>query len=310
MTYSYSVAIRTLGTAGTKYQTLLDSLSYQTMKPEKIIVYIAEGYSIPKETIGREEYVFVKKGMLAQRALDYKEVDSEFILFMDDDIVLEPTTVEEMFVELESKNADAIAVDVYNNHLRPLKSRVMMTISGRMIARHNDRVWGYKVMDTGGYSYNFNPTEKSYFSETNCGSCFLCRKNDFIGIHLGEETWLDEMPYALGDDQVTFYKLYLSGKKILTLYQHNVRHLDAGTGNQTADKEKTLIFCDFRFKQIFFHRFICPNKTNFFSKCLAYLAYDYSIAFSIISSCLKLKFNIAAIKINGIKSGKSFLANK
>ena len=74
----YIVVIRTLGTAGDKYQQLLDSLNKQTIQPSKILVYIAEGYSIPKETIGKEQYIYVKKGMVAQRALPYDEVDCIF----------------------------------------------------------------------------------------------------------------------------------------------------------------------------------------------------------------------------------------
>ena len=84
----YTAVIRTLGTAGSKYQKLLDSLVAQTLRPSKIIVYIAEGYPLPKETVGIEEYIYVKKGMVAQRALQYKEVNTEYILFLDDDLVL------------------------------------------------------------------------------------------------------------------------------------------------------------------------------------------------------------------------------
>ena len=82
---NYTAVIRTLGIAGDKYQTLLDSLNKQTIQPSKILVYIAEGYSIPKETIGKEQYIYVKKGMVAQRALSYTEVETEYILFLDDD---------------------------------------------------------------------------------------------------------------------------------------------------------------------------------------------------------------------------------
>lgn len=50
---NYTAVIRTLGKAGEKYQTLLESLDRQTIQPSKILVYIAEGYAIPKETIGK-----------------------------------------------------------------------------------------------------------------------------------------------------------------------------------------------------------------------------------------------------------------
>ena len=81
----YSVAIRTLGTAGEKYQRLLESLERQTVPPKQIVVYIAEGYPLPEETIGKEQYVYVRKGMVAQRALRYDEIDTEYILFLDDE---------------------------------------------------------------------------------------------------------------------------------------------------------------------------------------------------------------------------------
>ena len=82
----YTVAIRTLGTAGEKYQRLLNSLVAQTVQPASILVYIAEGYPIPTETIGIEQYIYVKKGMVAQRALSYDEIETEYILFLDDDV--------------------------------------------------------------------------------------------------------------------------------------------------------------------------------------------------------------------------------
>lgn len=97
----YTAVIRTLGTAGDKYQILLDSLNKQTIQPSKILVYIAEGYAIPKETIGKEQYIYVKKGMVAQRALPYYEVNTEFILFLDDDLFLPDNFVEKMFFSLK-----------------------------------------------------------------------------------------------------------------------------------------------------------------------------------------------------------------
>ena len=104
---NYTAVIRTLGTAGEKYQILLDSLNRQTVQPSKILVYIAEGYAIPKETIGKEQYIYVKKGMVAQRALLYHEVDTEFILFLDDDLFLPDNFVEKMYSFFEKNRHKA-----------------------------------------------------------------------------------------------------------------------------------------------------------------------------------------------------------
>ena len=77
----YTAVIRTLGKGGDYYQKTLDSLILQSIPPSAIIVYIAEGYALPAETVHREQYVYVKKGMVAQRALQYKKVKTEYILF-------------------------------------------------------------------------------------------------------------------------------------------------------------------------------------------------------------------------------------
>ena len=82
---SYSIAIRTLGTAGEKFRQELESIRQQTVQPERVVVYIAEGYSRPDLTGGNEEYVWVRKGMMAQRILPYDEIESPFILMLDDD---------------------------------------------------------------------------------------------------------------------------------------------------------------------------------------------------------------------------------
>ena len=107
---NYTAVIRTLGKAGEKYQRLLDSLCSQTVKPQRILVYIADGYPVPKETCGIEEYIYVKKGMVAQRALFYDEVETEYILFLDDDLFLPNQFVEKLFEELENNDADRKSV--------------------------------------------------------------------------------------------------------------------------------------------------------------------------------------------------------
>ena len=225
----YTAVIRTLGTAGEKYQILLDSLNRQTVQPSKILVYIAEGYAIPKETIGKEQYIYVKKGMVAQRALHYDEVDTEFILFLDDDVYLPKTAVEQLYRYLVGNGADVISPDVFPNAERSFLGKCLMMLSGRMLARKDDGKWGYKVMRNSGYSYNNHPEPGVYWSQTNAGPCFFCRKTDFLKIHFEDERWMDRLKYAQGDDQVMFYKMYLSGLRQLTWFHSGIKHLDAGS---------------------------------------------------------------------------------
>lgn len=305
--FQYTAVIRTLGKAGQKYQTLLDSLIRQTIAPNKIIVYIAEGYDIPKETVGIEEYVYVKKGMVAQRALEYKEVDTDYILFLDDDVYLPQDAVKAMFSFLMEKKADVISPDVFHNSERAGLGKLMMAISGRMLARKDDGVWGYKVMRNAGYSYNTNPKPGVYLSQTNAGPCFFCRKDDFLRIHFGEELWMDRLKYALGDDQVMYYKMYLSGLKQLTWFHSGIIHLDAGTTMINEEREKKIIYSDFRFKTIFWHRFIYLPDKSFVSRIWSCLCLGYALCFTLFISLIKFNFAIFSLKLQAIMDAIAFI---
>lgn len=306
----YTAVIRTLGTAGEKYETLLDSLIRQTVQPSKILVYIAEGYTIPKETIGKEQYVYVKKGMVAQRALHYNEVDTEFILFLDDDVYLPETAVEQLYKYLNDFDADVISPDVFPNAERSFVGKCMMMLAGRMLARKDDGKWGYKVMRNSGYSYNNNPKHGAYWSQTNAGPCFFCRKTDFLKIHFEDELWLDTMKYPLGEDQVMFYKMYLFGLKQLTCFGSGIKHLDAGSTMISEEKEKMLIYSDFRFKTIFWHRFIYKPDKNFLSRVRSIISIGYALGFTLFISALKCNLGILKLKYKAIKEACQFIKSK
>lgn len=307
---NYTAVIRTLGTAGEKYQTLLNSLNRQTIQPSKILVYIAEEYAIPKETIGKEQYIYVKKGMVAQRALPYDEVDTEFILFLDDDLFLPNDFVEKIYFFLEKNHADVISPDVFPNAERSFLGKCLMLLSGRMLPRKDDGKWGYKVMRNSGYSYNNHPKPGVYWSQTNAAACFFCKKVDFLKIHFEEERWMDSLKYAQGDDQVMYYKMYLSGLKQLTWFGSGIKHLDAGTGMMNEEKEKMLIYSDFYFKTVFWHRFIYLADKNFLSRIWSFLCMGYTLVFTLFISALKCNFDILKLKYRAIKEAIDFIKSE
>ena len=307
---NYTAVIRTLGTAGKKYQALLDSLNRQTIQPSKILVYIAEGYSIPKETIGKEQYIYVKKGMVAQRALPYDEVDTEFILFLDDDVYLPETAVEQLYRFLVDNGANVISPDVFPNAERSFLGKCLMMLSGRMMPRKDDGKWGYKVMRNSGYSYNNHPKPGLYWSQTNAGPCFFCKKTDFLKIHFEDERWMDNLRYALGDDQVMYYKMYLSGLKQLTWFRSGIKHLDAGSTMISEEKEKMLIYSDFRFKTIFWHRFIYQPDKNILSRLWSMICIGYALGFTLFISILKCNSDILKLKYRAIKEAIGFIRSE
>ena len=306
----YTVAIRTLGRAGSKYQSLLDSLTKQTILPEAIYVYIPIGYSLPMETAGVEKYVFVNKGMVTQRALQYDEIDTEYILFCDDDLYLPENAVEELYNSLNETKAQVISPDVFNNAQRGLLSEFLMTISGRMRARRNDQLWGYKVMRTGGYSYNKYPKNKVYQSQTNAGPCFFCRKDDFLKVHFEDELWLDKMTYPIGEDQVMFYKMHCIGLKVLTHYRSGIEHLDAGTSRVSQEKERKVLYNDFFFKCVFWHRFIYLPEHNFALRMWSVVCILYPLLFALCISAVKFNKQVLSLKYRAIRDAWKFIESE
>lgn len=309
----YTAVIRTLGTAGEKYRQLLDSLVAQSVPPAKIIVYIAEGYALPKETVGCEEYVYVRKGMVAQRALQYKEVKTEYILFLDDDVYLPPTGVETLYHELQQYKGDVISPYVFYNHKKSIKEKIRLSFFGREVCRLFGNRWGFKVLPTAGFSYINNPKKTVYESQTNAGPCLLCRKKDFLNIKYEDELWLDETPYAFPDDQVMFYKMHLSGLKILTSYDSGIVHLDAGSSTGNVDRTCKVIYSEYRNKLIFWHRFIYSNEKNYLLRLwkIACIIYVYVLqSINATYKLLKGRKAEARVFFLGIKDALIFIRNR
>ncbi|MBR3287369.1 MAG: glycosyltransferase [Bacteroidales bacterium] len=305
---SYSVAIRTLGTACAFYQRTLDSIVRQTLQPEAIVVYIAEGYALPRETVGREKYVYVRKGMAAQRALSYSEIDSEYILFLDDDVEMPPDGVATLFQELETYGGDVIAPATFHNHDATFRQKLIRTLTGREVCRPWGHRWAFKVLPTAGFSYNNRPRRPVYRSETNAGPCFLCRKRDFLAIRYEDELWLDEVPYCIPDDMVMFYKMHLHGLRMLTSFDSGIVHADAGsTLRQSDEREARLIYSEYRNKLIFWYKFIYKPVRNPFSRFWAVLAIAYAYGLQALKYALRGGDRYDAFR-RGVREGWQYVA--
>lgn len=222
---SYSVAIRTLGTSGEKYVRELASIKEQTIQPDRVIVYIAEGFARPSFQIGKEEYVWVKKGMVAQRALAYNEIDSEYILLLDDDVELQPDSVSKLLSVAEKEDADVVGADTFKNQDMSLttKAFAMMT---NWVYPHFDKNWAFKVNSHCGFSYLNNPSKEYYLSQSCAGPASLWRKETLLKLHLEDELFLDNLGFAFGDDLLEFHKVFVNGHILIVHYNCGIEHLD------------------------------------------------------------------------------------
>ena len=222
----YSIAIRTLGTSGDKFVQELESIKQQTVQPEKVVIYIAEGYPRPEYTIGKEEYVWVKKGMMRQRVLRYDEIDSPLILLLDDDVELEPDSAEKMIEALANNNLDCLAAVTFRNYKIPFKKKFYIALTNLVFPHWSD-TWSVIIHSNGSFSYNNHPVKDVYLSQSASGPAALWRKQTFLNLHLEDELWLDNLRFAFGEDVLMFNKLYKNGFRLGTHYSCGIKHLNA-----------------------------------------------------------------------------------
>ena len=239
--YSYSVAIRTLGTAGDKFRKELESLCFQTIPPERVLVYIAEGYARPQFTMGREEYRWVKKGMMAQRILCYDDISSDCILMLDDDVVLAPDCAEKMLRALMDHDADCVGADVFQNHRMPLKTKLFAAITN-LVFPHWDRKWAFKMHRNGSFSYNIRPEQTFYWSQSCGGPAAIWRKDSFLRMRFDEELWLEALGFPYGEDALMFYKLHSNSGRLGVLYDSGITNQDAQSSSGAFRKSPDYIY--------------------------------------------------------------------
>ena len=152
----YTIAIRTLGTAGNKFLAQLDSLHRLVPAPESINVYIPYGYAKPEIPYDDVRFFRCDKGMVAQRALQFDEINTEWILFLDDDIVLPVDGVARLFKVAEDMSADCISADheFAGGVVNVLKRCGMVAAQGYKCGiqgRHEWRIYVFDASGTQGY---------------------------------------------------------------------------------------------------------------------------------------------------------------
>ena len=233
---TYSVAIRTLGTSSA-LRAELESLHRQTVQPDKIMIYIAEGYSRPDFTVGHEEYKWVPKGMVRQRTLSYDDIASEYILFLDDDVELAPNSAELLLKAAVDYSADCVAADTFKNQDMPLKSKLYAAVTNLVFPRPHDR-WAFMIHRNGSFSYNTNPDDGFYLSQSCAGPAWLCNKKVFLSLHFEDEIWLDKIGFSFGDDVLESYKIYKNGFLLGILYNSGIRNLDAKSSSGVFQKDE------------------------------------------------------------------------
>lgn len=259
---TYSVAIRTLGTNPDTLKLEIESIFRQSYQPQKVIVYIAEGYNRPAFEIQTEQYVWVKKGMLTQRALKYDEIESDCILMLDDDVLLEKDAVKNLMNAMEEYGADCVGADIFRNQDMKVSKKVFAAISN-LVFPHWSKKWAFRVHSHGSSSYNNNPRYKGFYWSESCGGPIsLWKKNAFLRLHMEDEVWMDQLGFPYDEDKLTFYKLVSNGGKLGILYDAGVTNLDGKTSSGDYHKNMRKYYIRSFMAIANWHRIIWSTRTS------------------------------------------------
>ena len=83
--------------------------------------------------------------------------------------------------------------------------------------------------------------------------------------------------------------------------------MDAGSARISEEAEKRIIFGDFRFKTIFWHRFIYSCEKSVLLKIWDIICICYAFLFALIISLIKGQFDVLKLKKDAIAEGITFI---
>lgn len=313
---SYSIAIRTLGRAGEKYQKLLDSIARSTIQPDKVVVVLPEGFALPKEQLGCEEFVYCQKSMVGQRLEALKYIDSEYTLFLDDDISFEPDFISKLMKPLDEGVFDCATGPLFSFFPASKAGTIVGTITSSVSVSVFHRDMYVKILRSGGWSYHtFDTKEERYYpTESFAWTCFLIRTETMRSLNMEDEiTWLEKNEYAYGDDRVMAYKLVKRGYRSCIVSNAVYHHNDAKTSTSSEEMSNTKpMYCKGFFQIVFWHRFIQNLEDSKLmhiinSLCIGYWTVSM-VGYHLVKAALTRGYypNLSAFR-KGIADGVSYI---
>lgn len=285
---NYSICIRTLGTAGEKYERLIRSISDLNIKPKEVIVVIPKGYEIPNIKADNQRIVYSEKGMMLQRIVGYEEAKTEYVLLLDDDVEFKSNLVEELIIPIKEGKCN-VTFPVYKGLL--LQDGLRRFISAATLSsvpNKRDKNQFVKMMLSGGFRYNSNleKSQKYLYSESAPGMCVLAKRESLINADLRDELWIDNVGYALRDDTILIYKMFLNNNKIIGIQGIDITHLDGGSSENNRNLKAA--YANTYNQILFWKRFIYSNRKNKIDKIKSNIAIRYWAFATFIYLTIKL----------------------
>jgi glycosyltransferase involved in cell wall biosynthesis len=136
----------------------LGSIRTQTIQPESIIIVDASDHQKLKQILTEKYadlpicYVHCDKGLPYQRNTGLNYIKSEWILFLDDDIVLQPDYIEEALSALKKNPEFDVLTGKIINHNRKIRVNPLLVLFQRVLYLSESTIAGFK--SSGDYNVN------------------------------------------------------------------------------------------------------------------------------------------------------------
>lgn len=282
--FTYSIAIRTLGTAGEKYKKLLDSIAKLSIQPEKIIVVLPEGYDLPEYKLGSEEFVYSQKGMIVQRLKALEYITSDLTLFCDDDVELEKNFIEKLASPILSGQY-ACSAGPLLEFFPPasLKHKLASLIGGACVMLRGRNNTYVRILRTGGWSYNRNiniDSNRIYRTESLPWTCFLIKTDVMKKIKFEDEMWSEKFEYAAFEDRAMFYKLVKNGYESCVVANAKYIHNDGKTSTKKMRLEP--IYARAFNHYVFWHRYLYSLSKSLVERMWMSICISYYMMMTIL----------------------------
>ena len=303
----YSICIRTLGTAGEKYEKLIKSIKKLNIKPKEVIIVIPKGYELPNIKVDNQRVIYSKKGMLLQRIIGYEEAKTEYVLLLDDDVEFEGNLVNELMAPIVEEKCN-VTFPIYKDLL--LQGGIRGFISATTLSSipdNKNKKYFVKIMLSGGYRYNNNldNSKKHLYSESAPGMCVFAKREVLINSKLRDELWIDNVGYPLREDATLIYKAFLNNNKVIGVQGINIIHLDGGSNENNRNLKAA--YANTYNQILFWNRFVYSNSKGKIDRFKANISIRYWAFATFIYLTIKVILNgdieLYKKSISGIKNG-------
>lgn len=252
----------------------LSALMRQTLPPHEIILSVpkdldVENWGLPSGMGFPVRFVKAQRGMISQRAECIIQSSTEYILLMDDDIVLPETFIETVVNVAMRYGAQCVVPYVSDGYPRGL---VRKWFSALFLIAVPSRQHGIGYLASGGFRYPKQPMPLGAVCETDggMGAAVLLNRDwamtiGFVGDYCLEHGW---NPYSLREDSAFIFGQKQRGARVVMVNAGEIVHL-GGTTRLDQRRRKWAYEALIHNHLIFWRRYVLCYRTRPLSRLLA-----------------------------------------